>query len=141
MILDFFVKIVPVGYTAAMRTGFLSLILLASAANAGAGEPTQSRAKTTVTKEVRQSARKLAHAWIDTASASTLDALSNRSIAFAGMVPGVYVKLDGRMMRADRSLVDSGLTIIKSSDNHADAQAIRNTVYILMEVAEGRVFR
>lgn len=86
-------------------------------------------------------ARKLANSWVDTASATTLDQLSNRSIAFAGMVPGLYVVVDGHRLQAGRALMDSALTIIKSTDNHADAAAIRNTVCILMEVANGRVTR
>lgn len=97
--------------------------------------------KSVVSSEVRQTARRLAHAWVDTASATTLDQLANRAIAFAGMVPGLSVVIDGKKMNAGRALVDSGLTIIGSNDNAADAAAIRNTVYILMEIADGRAKR
>ncbi len=94
-----------------------------------------------VSQDVKVSARKLAKAWIETASAQTLDQLANRSIAFAGMVAGWEVTLDGRRFDAGQALVDSGLTIIKSNVNEADAAAMRNTVYILMEVASGRAKR
>jgi hypothetical protein len=91
--------------------------------------------------ETRKKAKELANAWVDTASGQTLDQLANRSIAFAGMVAGLYVELDGHWMTANDALVNSALTIIKSQDNDADARAIRNTVYALMEISEGRTFR
>ncbi len=99
------------------------------------------QAQRSVTTEVRAVARKLAHAWVDTASAQSLDQLANRTIAFAGMVPGMAVVIDGRKMDAGRALIASGLTIIKSNDNDADANAMRNAVYILMEIANGRAKR
>jgi hypothetical protein len=88
--------------------------------------------------ETRAMAKKLIQSWVDTAGATTLDGLANRSIAFAGLVPNVTVFLDGKRFDASRALVDSALTIIKSNSNDADAAAIRNTVYILREIAEGR---
>lgn len=99
------------------------------------------KSKSLVSAEVQRAARKLAFAYVETAKAQTLDELANRTIAFAGMVPGLYVVLDGKRMNAGTALLDSGLTIIKSSDNDADARAIRNSVYILMEVSKGRVSR
>src|SRR6185503_2970381 len=97
--------------------------------------------KASISADVKRAARKLAHSWVETAGAQTLDQLANRSIAFAGMVPGVYVELDGKRLNATQILMDSALTIIKSNVNEADAAAIRNTVYALMEIAEGRVSR
>ncbi len=98
-------------------------------------------AKATIDAETKRVARKLANSWVDTASATTLDQLANRSIAFAGMVPGIYVVLDGKRMNAGQALIDSALTIIRQQDNAADAAAIRNSVYILNEIARGRTTR
>jgi hypothetical protein len=96
-------------------------------------------AKPLVTTEVRAAARKLAHAWVETASAQTLDQLANRSMAFAGMVPDLLVVLDGHRFSATQVLNDSALTILRNNTTEADAAAARNTVYTLMEIAEGRV--
>jgi hypothetical protein len=118
-----------------MRNRFGVSILVATALIGTA------QAQRSVTTEVRTVARKLAHAWVDTSSAQTLDQLANRTIAFAGMVPGILVVIDGRKMDAGRALIASGLTIIKSNDNDADANAMRNAVYILMEIAKGKTKR
>jgi hypothetical protein len=56
-------------------------------------------------------------------------------------VPKVTVVIDGHKMDAGRALISSGLTIIKSNDNDADANAMRNSVYILMEIATGKAKR
>ena len=92
-----------------------------------------------VSTEVRKEARKLVDAWISTAGATTLDGLANRTIAFAGLVPGLDLTLDGKKISATDALVNSSLTIIKSHSNDDDARAIRNAVYALMEIAQGRV--
>lgn len=92
-----------------------------------------------VSAEVRKEARKLVDAWIKTAGATTLDGLANRTIAFAGLVPGLDVTMDGKQMSATDALINSSLTIIKSHSNDEDARAIRNAVYALMEIAQGRV--
>lgn len=83
-------------------------------------------------------ARRLAKAWVDTASRNTIDSLAQRSIAFSGMVPGVFVVLDGKRFSATQALTDSGLTILGKHDEAADAGAMRNIVYTLNEIAEGR---
>ena len=70
-----------------------------------------------------------------------MDEMASRSIAFGGMVAGLYIDLDGRRMDASQTLVDSGLTILKNGTIDQDAAASRNTVAALMEIAEGRVFR
>ncbi|MCC7435679.1 MAG: hypothetical protein IT363_13415 [Methanoregulaceae archaeon] len=94
-----------------------------------------------VPSEVRSTAKSLAKAWITTASPDTLDQLAYRSIAFAGMVPGIEVVLDGRRMSATTALKDSALTIIGQHDQQRDAEAIRNIVYALHEIGAGRTFR
>lgn len=119
-------------------------LLLCALACSGLAETCPSpptKAKSLVSAEVRRAARKLAFAWVETAKAGMLDELSRRSIAFAGMVPGLFVVLDGKRMNAGQSLIDSALTIIGTHDDVADAGAIRNSVYILMEISEGRVSR
>ena len=67
--------------------------------------------------------------------------MASRSIAFSGMVAGLSIDLDGRRMDASRALVDSGVTILKDGTVDQDAAASRNTVYALMEIAEGRIYR
>jgi len=127
-----------------MRAICLSLVILFSTANAGSAEPTVGSTHWTgpvVSGDVRVTARKLAQAWVDSASAETIDALAHRSNAFAGMVPGVIVRLDGKRMLAETVLTNSALTILKGSDQEQDARAARNCVYALMEIANGRVAR
>lgn len=118
----------------------LFLLVILGLAPAAAAVPIQVT-KATIDAETKRSARKLANSWVDTASASTLDQLANRSIAFAGLVPGIFVVLDGKRMNAGQALIDSALTIITQSNNSADAAAIRNSVYILNEIANGRTTR
>ena len=98
-------------------------------------------AKTVVSMQVRSAARKLANVWVEQASPPTLDSLAQRSIAFAGMVPGTYVVLDGKRFSAPQALMDSALTILNLNNFEADAGAIRKIVYTLMEIAEGRARR
>jgi hypothetical protein len=92
--------------------------------------------------DVRGEARKMAFAWVRCAKPGhSMDEMASRSIAFGGMVAGLYIDLDGRRMDASQTLVDSGLTILKNGTIDQDAAASRNTVAALMEIAEGRVFR
>jgi len=127
-----------------MLTILSLLLLLAAASFSSSRLATGSQAprtiKATVSADVKRAAKKLAFAWVETASAETLDSLANRSIAFSGMVAGLYVTLDSKAFNAGQALIDSALTILKSNTLDADAGAIRNTVYALMEIAEGRVF-
>jgi hypothetical protein len=57
------------------------------------------------------------------------------------MVPGIDVMLDGKRLNATQALTDSALTILGPHTFSEDAGAIRNTVYALMEIAEGRASR
>ena len=57
--------------------------------------------------------------------------------AFAGLVPRVQVTLDGRTHDLDRVLMDSAQTLVGLHAPEEDAQAIRNIVYALDEVAKG----
>lgn len=70
------------------------------------------KTKPVVSTEIRRAAKKLAYSLVESASTQTLDWLAYREIAFAGMVPGVTVVLDGQKMDAGKALMDSGLTII-----------------------------
>lgn len=126
-----------------MRTifGFICAVAALATSSFAHAQSTGRVPRSAVTQEVRQTARKLAHAWIDTASAGTLDQLADRSIAFAGMVPGLFVVLDGHRMSATQALKDSALTILGQHTTGEDAEAIRNTVYALMEIADGRASR
>src|SRR5579862_6672144 len=94
-----------------------------------------------VSQQVRSLARKLAVAWVKEAAPTTLDSLSQRSIAFSGMVTGTYVELDGHRMSVRQALTDSALTILGQHNQSEDAGAIRNIVYTLTEIADGRATR
>jgi hypothetical protein len=115
----------------------LLLVLLSVALAAHAGPPA-GKSKTLPDAEVRRAARKLAYSYIETASTPTMNWLAYRTVAFAGMVRGLDVVLDGHRLDAARALLDSGLTLLQDKDHYADARAIRNTVAILMELSAGR---
>ena len=100
-----------------------------------------SRANSLVPAEVRQAAKKLVTAWIETVTPSEANSLAQRSIAFAGLVPNLDVELDGKRFSIRQALSDSGITLLGNHDVVADAGAIRNIVYTLNEIAQGRVFR
>jgi hypothetical protein len=129
----------PIRYTLGMRKfafilALLTLFLLAAGPAAGTGQlrgAVQSRAST----EVRKTARKLATAWIDGGS---LDQLAYRTVAFSGMTPNLDVVLDGKRLSATQVFMDSALSIIGQKDERTDATAIRNIVYALTEIADGR---
>jgi hypothetical protein len=93
-----------------------------------------------VPADVRQAAKKLATAWIETVTPSEANSLAQRSIAFAGLVPNLDVQLDGKRFSIRQALCDSGVTLLGNHDVVADAGAIRNIVYTLNEIAQGRVF-
>lgn len=57
------------------------------------------------------------------------------------MVPDMEVVLDGKRYTATQVLMDSALTIIGQKDERADATAIRNIVYALTQIADGRARR
>jgi hypothetical protein len=115
---------------------FLTLLCVSLSLFLACLAPAQSRIPST---DARQMARKLAHAWVDSAAAGPkIDDLANRSIAYSGMVAGLWVTLDGKRFKADQALMDSALTLLGPSNMVADARAMRNTVYILTEIAEGR---
>ena len=80
-------------------------------------------------------------AFVETAAANTLNSLAYRSIAFAGMVSGQYVVVEGQRVRADQGLIDSGLVLVNDHSHEEDAAAVLNMMRILTEIAEGRVTR
>ena len=117
----------------------LCLFLTAGAEPAGQKD---SFARAGLPSDVRAEARRLAFAWVHCAKPGpSMDEMASRSIAFSGMVAGLSIDLDGRRMDASRALVDSGVTILKDGTVDQDAAASRNTVYALMEIAEGRISR
>lgn len=106
--------------------------------------PAQSKRSQTFTQapsETRAAARRLIDAWIDTAKPETLDALAYRSIAFLGTVSEYDVVLDGHRMSTTDAIKNSALTILGMHTVAEDAQAIRNLVYALDEIARGRTYR
>ena len=115
------------------------LVATSTFAAPASGQRRPGPSKAILSSEVKKEARKLVDAWLGTAGANTLDGLANRTIAFAGLVPGLDVTLDGKQMSAGDALIASALTIIKSHSNDEDARAIRNAVYALMEISQGRV--
>lgn len=123
------------------RLAFLLLCLFATGNAVSSGQrPSGDRAA--LATDVRTLARQLAFAWVHCAKPGAgIDEMAYRSIAFAGMVGDGSIELDGRRIGASQALVDSGLTLLKSGTVEQDAAAMRNTVYALMEIAEGRVFR
>jgi hypothetical protein len=88
--------------------------------------------------DVRSEARTLADGYVRTATTASLNDLAFRTAAFAGLVPGVQVTLDGRALALDRVLMDSAQTLLGLHTPEEDAQAVRNIVYALDEVAKGR---
>ncbi len=119
-----------------MRSTRLQAVLLAIAftlATANAG-PEQSRSPVS---DVRLEARMLASDWIRTASVANLNDLAFRTSAFAGLVPGTVVTLDGRQHSADRVLMDSVNTILGPHTPEEDAQSARNITYALDLIANG----
>ena|SRR5687768_11961048 len=118
---------------------YLCFFLTAGAEPAGQKD---SFARAGLPSDVRAEARSLAFAWVHCAKPGpSMDEMASRSIAFSGMVAGLSIDLDGRRMDASRALVDSGVTILKDGTVEQDAAASRNTVYALMEIAEGRTYR
>ena len=111
---------------------FVALLSLA-VANAG---PIQ---RSPVT-DVRMQARMLADDWIRTASVANLDDLAMRTSAFAGLVPKATVDLDGHLMSANQALMDSAKTILGPHTPEEDAVAVRNVVYTLDFIAQGRAW-
>ncbi|HTQ10709.1 MAG TPA: hypothetical protein VMI31_11600 [Fimbriimonadaceae bacterium] len=101
----------------------------------------RAKGRPVLSHQVRSLARKLAVAWVREAAPNTLDSLSQRSIALAGMVTGTYVVLDGRRFSVVQALTDGALTILGQHSESEDAGAIRNIVYTLTEIADGRVSR
>lgn len=87
--------------------------------------------------DLRAEARKLADDYVRTATTTHLNDLAFRTAAFAGLVPRVQVTLDGRTHELDRVLMDSAQTLVGLHTPEEDAQAIRNIVYALDEVAKG----
>jgi hypothetical protein len=116
----------------------LVLCIVSAFASGPNNRPRPLMSKAAVATQTRSLARKLATAWVETAAPGTLDQLAQRSIAFAGMVSGRYVFLDSTRMPATQVLTDSALTILNKNAFEADAGAIRNIVYALTEIAEGR---
>ncbi len=109
------------------------LVVFLTLATASAG-PQQARSPIS---DVRLEARILASDWVRTASVANLNDLALRTSAFAGMVPGTIVKLDGRAHSADRVLMDSVNTIVGPHTGEDDAQAVRNITYTLDLIANG----
>jgi hypothetical protein len=108
----------------------LLLALLLTTANAG------SQMQNPYT-DVRAEARRLADDYVRTATTTHLNDLAFRTAAFAGLVPKTQVTLDDRMHPLDRVLMDSANTLLGMHTPEEDAQAVRNIVYALDEVAKG----
>ena len=87
--------------------------------------------------DVRAEARVLADSYVRTATITSLNDLAFRTAAFAGLVPMTQVTLDGRTLELDRVLMDSAQTLLGQHTPEEDAQAVRNIVYALDEVAKG----
>jgi hypothetical protein len=113
-----------------LLTVVLPLLLLFVAANAGPQmqDPYP---------DVRAEARNLANDYVRTATPAHLNDLAFRTAAFAGLVPKTQVTLDDRTHALDRVLMDSAQTLLGLHTPEEDAQAIRNIVYALDEVAKG----
>ncbi len=114
-----------------LQTVLVAAVLTLATASAGSGQGG------TPIADVRLEARMLANDWVRTASVANLNDLAFRTSAFAGMVPSVTVKLDGRVHSADRVLMDSANTILGPHGDGEDAQAIRNITYTLDLIANG----
>jgi hypothetical protein len=129
----------PIRYTLGMRKfPFILLLLALLLVAAKPSIPTGQRRVTvqsSASSEVRKTAKKLATAWIDGGS---LDQLAYRTVAFSGMTPDLDVVLDGKRLSATQIFMDSALSIIGQKDERTDATAIRNIVYALTEIADGR---
>src|SRR3954470_16745176 len=98
-----------------LRLLFAALVLLCSTTSFASGSRAHPRASVATSAQVRSAARKLANVWVEKAAPETLGSLSQRSIAFAGMVSGTYVMLDGKRFSAAQALMDSALTLLNNN--------------------------